>query len=110
MVTDPKARTIYDDWKARRQRLADASTGAAGYQAVEMRLLDYLLRRYEASPEVARPARFPLPLVIKKRKPSTSVSLAWKVNLAIWQSFLNVLGTLLCDFAAPKPQAVQIRQ
>ncbi len=58
---DPKARTLYDDWKARRERLAHASGGAAGYEAVEMRLLDYLLQRYQASPEVARPARFPLP-------------------------------------------------
>jgi hypothetical protein len=61
MVPDPEARTLYDDWKARRERLAHASGGAAGYMAVEMRLLDYLLRRYQASPEVARPARFPLP-------------------------------------------------
>ncbi len=61
MVTDPTARTLYDDWKARRERLADASGGAAGYDAVEMRLLDYLLRRYQDSPEVAHPARFPLP-------------------------------------------------
>ena len=61
MVTDPTARTLYDDWKARRERLAQASGGAAGHQAVEMRLLDYLLRRYQDSPEAARPARFPLP-------------------------------------------------
>jgi hypothetical protein len=60
MVTDPKERTLYDDWKARRERLAHVSSGAAGYRAIEMRLLDYLLRRYEASPEAARPARFPL--------------------------------------------------
>ena len=61
MVTAPTVRTLYDDWKARRERLAHASGGAAGYEALEMRLLDYLLQRYEAAPEVARPARFPLP-------------------------------------------------
>ena len=64
MVTDPTARTLYDDWKARRERLAHASGGAAGHAAVEMRLLDYLLRRYRASPEAARPARFALPATV----------------------------------------------
>jgi hypothetical protein len=59
--TNPNVRTLYDDWQARRQRLAGVVGGDADYRAVELRLLDYLLRRYRASPEAARPARFPLP-------------------------------------------------
>ena len=61
MATDPNVRTLYDDWQARRQRLERMPGEEADYRAVEIRLLDYLLRRYRASPEAARPARFPLP-------------------------------------------------
>ena len=57
---DPNARTLYDDWQARRARLAGTAGEAADFHAVELRLLDYLLRRYQGSPEAARPARFPL--------------------------------------------------
>ena len=53
MATDSKDRTLYDDWKARRERLAQASGGVSGHQAIEMRVLDYLLQRYQASPEAA---------------------------------------------------------
>ncbi len=80
MTTDPTARTLYDDWKARRERLAHASGGAAGYEAVEMRLLDYLLRRYQASPEVARPARFPLPPTVFVNHRAIIVHLSLKVE------------------------------
>jgi hypothetical protein len=64
MVIDPTAPTLYDDWKARRARLAEAPGGDADCRAVEMQLLDYLLRRYEASPEAARAARFPAPMCV----------------------------------------------
>ena len=60
-TADLNVRTLYDDWQSRRQRLAEAAGGEADYRAVELRLLDYLLRRYQGSPEAARPARFPLP-------------------------------------------------
>jgi hypothetical protein len=60
MVAESDVRTLYDDWQARRGRLAAAGE-EADYRAVELRLLDYLLRRYQGSPEAARPARFPLP-------------------------------------------------
>ena len=60
MDTNPKARTLYDDWQARRARLAEMAGEAADVHAVELRLLDYLLRRYQGMPEAARPARFPL--------------------------------------------------
>ncbi len=59
--SDPTVHTLFDDWKARREHLAHASSGVAGHEAAELRILDYLLQRYQASPEVARPARFPLP-------------------------------------------------
>jgi hypothetical protein len=61
MALGEKVRTLYDDWQARRERLAAAAGKEGDYRAVEMRLLDFLLRRYHASPEAARPARFPLP-------------------------------------------------
>ena len=60
-TTDPNVRTLYDDWQSRRRRLAETASGDADYRAVELRLLDYLLRRYRGSPEAARPARFLLP-------------------------------------------------
>jgi hypothetical protein len=56
----PSTRTLYDDWLARRARLAEAGGGEADWRAVELRLLDFLLRRYRDSPEAAQPARFPL--------------------------------------------------
>lgn len=52
--------TLYDDWKARRERLEEMPYWAGDYGAVERRLLDFLLRRYRDAPEAARPARFPL--------------------------------------------------
>ena len=64
MVNDLPACTLYDDWKARRKRLAGASGELVGYQTIEMKLLDYLLVRYQASTEVARPARFPVPMTL----------------------------------------------
>jgi len=60
-TADLNVRTLYDDWQSRRRRLAESAVGEADYRAVELRLLDYLLRRYRGSPEAARPARFPLP-------------------------------------------------
>jgi hypothetical protein len=59
-MVNPTARTLYDDWKARREQLACAEGGTAEYRAVEIRLLDYLMHRYKDSPEAARPALFPL--------------------------------------------------
>ncbi len=56
----PSTRTLYDDWLARRAQLAEAGGGEADWRAVELRLLDFLLRRDRDSPEAARPARFPL--------------------------------------------------
>jgi hypothetical protein len=60
LMTNPIVRTLYDDWQARRARLSGAEDAMSDYHAVEIRLLDYLLRRYKDSPEAARPALFPL--------------------------------------------------
>jgi hypothetical protein len=59
-IVAPHARTLIDDWNARREQLLSASGGTAEYRAVEIRLLDYLINRYQNSPEAARPALFPL--------------------------------------------------
>jgi hypothetical protein len=53
-------RTLYDDWKARREQLARLPYLAGDHHAVEAQVLDYLLRRYQDTPEGAQPARFPL--------------------------------------------------
>ncbi len=55
-----KRLTLYDDWRARRRRLAGLPCRPGDYRAVELRLLDYLLRRYRDSPEATREARFSL--------------------------------------------------
>ncbi len=56
----PDRRTLYDDWKARREQLAQLPYPAGDHRAVEAHVLDYLLQRYQDTPEGARPARFPL--------------------------------------------------
>jgi len=53
-------RTLYEDWEARREHLGRGPREGEGSHAVEMRVLDYLLRRYRDLPEAVRPARFPL--------------------------------------------------
>src|ERR1043165_3086114 len=51
-------RTLYEDWKLRRARLARAE--AQEYYAEQARVLDYLLQRYDGDPVALLPARFPL--------------------------------------------------
>jgi hypothetical protein len=58
--TASATRTLLGDWAARRQRLLDSPSGDADYRAVELRLLDFLLRRYAGTVQAAQPARFPL--------------------------------------------------
>jgi hypothetical protein len=60
-MTITQAHTLYDDWRARREKLSCAPGEPTEYRAIEIRLLDYLLRRYKDSPEAAQPALFPLP-------------------------------------------------
>ncbi|MBE7464044.1 MAG: hypothetical protein HS116_11235 [Planctomycetes bacterium] len=57
-----EARTLYADWMLRRTRLADgAPVGEAGYSASQIKVLDYLLQRYEGDVAARVSARFPLP-------------------------------------------------
>ncbi len=53
-------RTLYEDWKARREQLAGRPYRSGDRHAVEAQVLDYLIRRYRDTPEGARLARFPL--------------------------------------------------
>jgi hypothetical protein len=56
------APTLYDDWRVRRERLlAEAVQAGDGYHEVLIKLLDYLLKRYQNDAAALRPARFPLP-------------------------------------------------
>ncbi|HEV3005015.1 MAG TPA: hypothetical protein VGX78_11170 [Pirellulales bacterium] len=61
--------TLYEDWSARRHRLANLGAEAGPHAAIELRLLDYLLRRFRGSPEADRPAVFRLTaeLIVNER-------------------------------------------
>lgn len=54
-----EARTVFDDWLARRQRLAASETVPESSRRVQLQVLEYLIRRYADSREAARPARCP---------------------------------------------------
>jgi hypothetical protein len=49
--------TLYEDW---RQRAACFIHGSATGETFELRILNYLLRRYQHAPEAARPSRGPV--------------------------------------------------
>jgi hypothetical protein len=61
VLINPQVHALYDDWRARRMQLSGAQGETPEHRAIEIRLLDYLLRRYKDSPEARRPALFPLP-------------------------------------------------
>jgi hypothetical protein len=63
------APTLYEDWQARRGRLAVVVERLGPHAAIELRVLDYLLRQYRDSPDAAQPARFPIRtrLVVNER-------------------------------------------
>jgi hypothetical protein len=55
------APTLYDDWRLRRERLLkEVAQEGDGYREVLIKLLDYLLKRYENYALVQQPARFPV--------------------------------------------------
>lgn len=54
-------RTLLDDWRVRRQRLADRSDASEQHRQMQLQLLDYLIGRYGELPAAARPARFAAP-------------------------------------------------
>jgi hypothetical protein len=51
--------TLLEDWRARRERLAERAVPAAPYVRLQIQILDYLVDRYRDAPEAARPARCP---------------------------------------------------
>ncbi|HEY3321129.1 MAG TPA: hypothetical protein VGP72_11735 [Planctomycetota bacterium] len=52
--------TLYEDWQLRRERiLTQGAPTGKGYLEAQIRVLDYLLRRYADSTEARQPARFP---------------------------------------------------
>src|SRR6266478_3068510 len=59
MVAAPSQPSLLDDWRQRRQRLADAPVTDL-HARFQIKLLDYLIRRYDNSPAANMPARFPL--------------------------------------------------
>lgn len=54
-------RTLVDDWRVRRERLATSREISAQYREMQLQLLDYLISRYGDSSTAARPARFAAP-------------------------------------------------
>ena len=54
-------RTLFDDWRVRRQRLMDRPDASEQHRQMQLQLLDYLISRYGDSAVAARPARFSAP-------------------------------------------------
>jgi len=59
MSTPQQSPTLYDDWLARRDRLASLSSSEGDRRRSELRLLEFLLEHYRGSAVATRPARFP---------------------------------------------------
>lgn len=61
--------TLYEDWLARRERLAAARPALGQHGEMMIQVLDYFITRYRNSPVAARPARFALTsgLVVNER-------------------------------------------
>ena len=55
--------TLRDDWQERRAYLASADRDNELVD-VQLRVLDFLLKRYGDSPEARRPAQFPRPSAV----------------------------------------------
>jgi len=52
--------TLYQDWQARKDRLAALPQRTGGFRETELRLLNFLLQRFRGAAEVDVPARFPI--------------------------------------------------
>jgi hypothetical protein len=63
MNSPTAAPTLRDDWQERRAFLAHADR-ANEFVDVQLRVLEFLLKRYGDSPEAAQPAQFPLPSAV----------------------------------------------
>jgi len=58
MSGDTQTRTLLEDWRLRRDRLAGDPGPIPQCAAIQIQLLDFLLERYRDAPEAAAPARF----------------------------------------------------
>jgi len=58
MSSDAPTRTLLEDWRLRRDRLAGDPGPIPQYAAIQIQLLDFLLERYREAPEAAAPVRF----------------------------------------------------
>jgi hypothetical protein len=55
------APTLYEDWRNRREKLGEGDVPAQEWErALQIRILNYLLKRYAADPVAQLPARFPV--------------------------------------------------
>ncbi|MBI3832075.1 MAG: hypothetical protein HY291_21310 [Planctomycetes bacterium] len=51
--------TLFEDWQARRARLSERPpAGGEALAPAQIHVLEYLIKRYEGTPEAAQPARF----------------------------------------------------
>ncbi|MCH8859345.1 MAG: hypothetical protein IID54_07185 [Proteobacteria bacterium] len=60
MNTSATQPTLREDWQRRRALLKQASEPERDFAQMQIRVLDFLLRRYGDSPEAARRAQFPI--------------------------------------------------
>lgn len=58
MYAETAERTLLEDWQVRRERLAGQPAKVEQFAELQVRILDYLVRRYRDAPQAARPARF----------------------------------------------------
>ena len=59
MASPACQRTLYEDWQLHRDRLLLPSSGNNVYRQIQLRVLDYLLRRYYNASEAERTVAFP---------------------------------------------------
>ena len=52
--------SLYDDWRNRRSHLLEKPSSGGRWVEVQVKILDYLIRRYRHSPVAEKPARFAL--------------------------------------------------
>lgn len=58
-MPESTAPTLFEDWQTRRARLSERPpAGGEALAPAQVHVLDYLIKRYEGTPEAAQPARF----------------------------------------------------
>jgi hypothetical protein len=102
--------TLYEDWLARRNRLAGLRDPGGTYAMIELRLLDYLLRRFRDAPEAKRPAMFPLAstLVINQRAAVIHSHLAKGHHVADARQARDRVTSILQRMASPTRREAEV--